>query len=160
MKNLFVVSIFLALFIGCENAPKTNGFVTSIENSTWQMGTQASVDLVTELDKHWGVDYDKMRTFFADTVKGSFADGESFETLDGFIAQVKKVMEESPGEQNWTMDYAFCIDLDPTIGGDWVNAGFSVEASSTKPKRNINEWYFVKNGKIHRFNQSKQVVLD
>tara|TARA_B100000686_G_C16386286_1_gene760160 strand:+ start:156 stop:638 length:483 start_codon:yes stop_codon:yes gene_type:complete len=160
MKNLFVVSIFLALFIGCETAPKTNGFVTSIENSTWQMGTQASVDLVVDLDKHWGVDYDKMRTFFADTVKGSFADGESFETLDGFIKQVKKGMEENPGEQNWTMNYAFCIDLDPTIGGDHVNAGFTVEATSKKPKRNINEWYYIKNSKIVGFNQSQQVVLD
>jgi hypothetical protein len=160
MKNLFVVSIFLALFIGCETAPKTNGFVASIENSTWQMGTQASVDLVVDLDKHWGVDYDKMRTFFADTVKGSFADGESFETLDGFIKQVKKGMEENPGEQNWTMNYAFCIDLDPTIGGDHVNAGFTVEATSKKPKRNINEWYYIKNSKIVGFNQSQQVVLD
>ena len=26
------------------------------------------LDLVVELDKYWGVDYDKMRTFFVDTV--------------------------------------------------------------------------------------------
>ena len=57
------------------------------------MGTQASVDLVVELDKYWGVDYDKMRTFFVDTVKSRFESGESFETLDGFIGQVKKEMK-------------------------------------------------------------------
>ena len=66
----------------------------------------------------------------------------------------------SPDEQNWVMNYAFCIDLDPTRGGDWVNAGFTVEANNKKPKRNINDWYFVKIGKIHQFNQSEQVAAE
>ena len=55
------------------------------------MGTQASVDLVVELDKYWGVDYDKMRTFLLKR----FEAGESFETLDGFIGQVKKAMNDN-----------------------------------------------------------------
>ena len=160
MKNLLSIAMLLVFVTGCENTPKTNGFVTSIENSTWQMGTQASVDLVVDLDKYWGVDYDKMRTFFADTVKSTFADGKAFNTVDGFLSNVKEQMEESPGEQNWVMNYAFCIDLDPTRGGDWVNAGFTVEANDEKPKRNINEWYFVKNGKIHQFSQSEQVAAE
>ena len=54
--------IFIFL-VGCANAQKSNGFVKDVEGSSWQMGTQASVDLVVELDKYWGVDYDKMRTF-------------------------------------------------------------------------------------------------
>ena len=160
MKNLFIVSIFLGLFVGCESAPKTNGFVTSIEDSSWQMGTQASVDLVTNLDKYWGVDYDQMKTFFADTVKGTFAEGESFANVDEFLEIVKSQMQSSPNEQNWTLEWAFCIDLDPSRGGDWVNAGFTVDASGDKPKRFINEWYFVKNGKIHRFNQSRRLLVD
>ena len=69
-------------------------------------------------------------------------------------------MENSPDTQNWTMDGAFSIDLDPTKGGDWVNAWFTVEATDAKPKRSINEWYFILNGKIHQFSQSEQVRLD
>ena len=160
MKNLFIVSIFLGLFFGCESAQKTNGFVTSIEDSSWQMGTQASVDLVTNLDKYWGVDYDQMKTFFADTVKGTFSEGESFANVDEFLEIVKGQMQSSPNEQNWTLEWAFCIDLDPSRGGDWVNAGFTVDASGDKPKRFINEWYFVKSGKIHRFNQSRRLLVD
>jgi len=158
MKNLFIVSIFLGLFVACDSAPKTNGFVTSIEDSSWQMGSQASVDLVTNLDEYWGVDYDQMRTFFADSVYGRFAEGESFENVDEFLEIVKDQMQSSPGEQNWKLDWAFCIDLDPASGGDWVNAAFTVAASGDKPKRHINEWYFVKGGKIHRFNQSRRLL--
>ena len=77
-----------------------------------------------------------------------------------FLEIVKGQMQSSPNEQNWTLEWAFCIDLDPSRGGDWVNAGFTVDASGDKPKRFINEWYFVKNGKIHRFNQSRRLLVD
>ena len=91
MKNLLSLSMVLIFLIGCESAPKSNGFAKNNSSTSFTMGTQASVDLVVELDKYWGVDYDKMRTFFVDTVKSRFEAGESFETLDGFIGQVKKV---------------------------------------------------------------------
>ena len=160
MKKLLSITMILIIFISCENAQKSNGFVTDIEGSSWQMGTQASVDLVVELDKYWGVDYDKMRTFFADSVKSRFEDGQYYETVDGFIGHVKEQMEENPGTQNWSLEGAFSIDLDPTKGGDWVNASFMVDATDSKPKRVINEWYFVNNGKIHRFSQSRQIRLE
>ena len=160
MKKLLSITMILIIFISCENAQKSNGFVTDIEGSSWQMGTQASVDLVVELDKYWGVDYDKMRTFFADSVKSRFEDGQHYETVDGFIGHVKEQMEENPGTQNWSLEGAFSIDLDPTKGGDWVNASFMVDATDSKPKRVINEWYFVNNGKIHRFSQSRQIRLE
>ena len=73
------------LFVGCENAQKSNGFVTTIEDSSWKMGSQSSVDLVVDLDKYWGVDYDKMKTFFADTVKSRFCVGMNYDTVDGFL---------------------------------------------------------------------------
>ena len=160
MKKLLSISMIFILFVGCENAQKSNGFVTTIEDSSWKMGSQSSVDLVVDLDKYWGVDYDKMKSFFADTVKSRFSDGKNYDTIDGFLGNVKKQMENSPGTQNWTMDGAFSIDLDPTKGGDWVNAWFTVEATDAKPKRSINEWYFILNGKIHQFSQSEQVRLD
>jgi len=147
MKKLLSIAMILIFFISCENAQKSNGFIKGAEGSSWQMGTQASVDLVVELDKYWGVDYDKMRTFFADTVKARFEDGKYYENVDGFIGHVKETMD-NPGTQNWGMGGAFSIDLDPTKGGDWVNAWFMVDATDSKPKRRINEWYYVKNGKI------------
>lgn len=107
MKKLISISTILLFLIGCENTSKSNGFIKDIEGSSFQIGSQTSVDLVIELDKYWGVDYDKMRTFFVDTLKSSFEGGESFETLDGFIGQVKVGMLENVGAQNWSMDGAF-----------------------------------------------------
>ena len=139
MKKLLSISTILIFLIGCESAPKSNGYPSKFIS----LGTQASVDLVVELDKYWGVDYDKMRTFFVDTVKSSFEAGESFETLDGFIGQVKKGMNDNPGDQNRTMEGAF-----------------SVDASASQLKREIVEYYFVNNGKIHEFQQSRRVIND
>ena len=159
MKKLLSISMIFIFLVGCENAQKSNGFVKGEEGSSWQMGTQASVDLVVELDKYWGVDYDKMRTFFSDTLKARFEDGKSYDNVDGFIDHVKATMD-NPGTQNWSMEGAFSVDLDPTQGGDWVNAWFLVEATDSKPERAIVEYYYVKNGKIHQFSQSKQDRVD
>ena len=156
MKKLLTISVMFILLVGCENAQKSNGYPSKF----FSLGTQASVDLVVELDKYWGVDYDKMRTFFVDTVKSSFEAGETFETLDGFIEQVKKGMNDNPGDQNWSMEGAFSVDANGDEAGEWVNAWFLVDASATQPKREIVEYYFVKNGKIHEFQQSRRVIID
>jgi hypothetical protein len=160
MKKLISISTILLFLIGCENSSKSNGFIKDIEGSSFQIGSQTSVDPVIELDKYWGADYDKMRTFFVDTVKSSFEAGETFETLDGFIGQVKKGMNDNPGDQNWSMEGAFSIDANGEKDGEWVNAWFLVDASATQPKREIVEYYFVKNGKIHEFEQSRRVIID
>ena len=55
MKKLLSISTILIFLIGCESAPKSNGYPSKFIS----LGTQASVDLVVELDKYWGVDYDK-----------------------------------------------------------------------------------------------------
>ena len=156
MKKLLSVFTILIFLVGCEGAPKSNGYPSKFVT----LGTQASVDLVVELDKYWGVDYDKMRTFFVDTLKSSFEAGETFETLDGFIGQVKEGMSENVGDQNWSMEGAFSIDANGEDEGEWVNAWFLVDASATQPKREIVEYYFVKNGKIHEFQQSRRVIID
>ena len=160
MKKLLSISTILIFLIGCENTPKSNGFMKNYPSGSFMIGTQSAVDLVVDLDKYWGVDYDKMRTFFVDTLKSRFEAGESFETLDGFIGQVKESMKENADVQYWSMEGAFSVDRDPTQGGDWVNAWFLVDATETKPKRSIVEYYYVKNGKIHQFSQSKQDRLD
>ncbi len=160
MKKVLSIFAILIFLVGCESSPKSSGFIKNNPSGSFKIGTQSSVDLVVELDKHWGVDYDKMRTFFVDTVKSRFEAGESYETLDGFIGQVKESMSENVGDQNWSMEGAFSIDANGAEEGEWVNAWFLVEASDSQPKRQIVEYYFVKNGKIHQFSQSRQVRVD
>ena len=155
MKHLIAPTILILILGGCETAQKSNGFVRTMEGYSYHISGQSSVDLVMELDKAWAAqDYEKMRTFFADTASFSFAEGEKFNSLDGFIGHVKKQMEAG---NTWTAEYAFAGE-----GGDWVNAAFRVELPESDPKKKeevFYEWYYVKNGKIHTWSQSKQVVL-
>ena len=160
MKHLIAPTILILILGGCETAQKSNGFVRTMEGYSYHISGQSSVDLVMELDKAWAAqDYEKMRTFFADTASFSFAEGEKFNSLDGFISHVKKQMEAG---NTWTAEYAFAVDVAPGEGGDWVNAAFRVELPESDPKKKeevFYEWYYVKNGKIHTWSQSKQVVL-
>ena len=160
MKHLIAPTILILILGGCETAQKSNGFVRTMEGYSYHISGQSSVDLVMELDKAWAAqDYEKMRTFFADTASFSFAEGEKFNSLDGFIGHVKKQMEAG---NTWTAEYAFAVDVAPGEGGDWVNAAFRVELPELDPKKKeevFYEWYYVKNGKIHTWSQSKQVVL-
>ena len=160
MKHLIAPTILILILGGCETAQKSNGFVRTMEGYSYHISGQSSVDLVMELDKAWAAqDYEKMRTFFADTASFSFAEGEKFNSLDGFISRVKKQMEAG---NTWTAEYAFAVDVAPGEGGDWVNAAFRVELPESDPNKKeevFYEWYYVKNGKIHTWSQSKQVVL-
>ena len=160
MKHLIAPTILILILGGCETAQKSNGFVRTMEGYSYHISGQSSVDLVMELDKAWAAqDYEKMRTFFADTASFSFAEGEKFNSLDGFIGHVKKQMEAG---NTWTAEYAFAVDVAPGEGGDWVNAAFRVGLPESDPKKKeevFYEWYYVKNGKIHTWSQSKQVVL-
>ena len=91
MKHLIAPTILILILGGCETAQKSNGFVRTMEGYSYHISGQSSVDLVMELDKAWAAqDYEKMRTFFADTASFSFAEGEKFNSLDGFIGHVKK----------------------------------------------------------------------
>ena len=63
MKQLFYLIIMAMMLGGCDTAQKSNGFATAYEGLSFHISGQASVDLVVELDKVWGKDYDKMRTF-------------------------------------------------------------------------------------------------
>ena len=160
MKHLIAPTILILMLGGCETAQKSNGFARTMEGYSWNISGQSSIDLVMELDKVWAArDYDKMRTFFSDTASFSFAEGEQFNSIDGFIGHVKKQAEAG---NTWTTEYAFAVDVAPGEGGDWVNAAFRVGLPESDPKKKeeiFYEWYYVKNGKIHNWSQSKQVIL-
>ena len=57
----------------------------------------------------------------------------------------------------WSYDYAFSVDLDPEVGGEYVQAGFTVTYFKTdETEERIDyqhESYYVVNGKIITINQ-------
>ena len=160
MKKL-ILCISLMFIIGCKSHQKSNGFARGSENS-WKIGSQAGVDLVSELDKAWSSqDYEKMKMFFDDSATFMFAEGHKFNSVDGFIGHVKKQFGDQ--EANWTYDWAVAVDLSPGKGGEWVNAAFTSDVSDIKEdtsKIHYNEWYYIVDEKIRFWRQSRQIILD
>ena len=160
MKNL-LLCIALVFTTACENPQKSNGFASGSKDS-WKIGTQAGVNLVTELDKAWSSrDFEKMKMFFDDSATFMFAEGDRFNSVDGFIGHVKKQFGDQ--ETNWTYDWAVSVDLSPDKSGEWVNAAFTSDVSDTKEdtsKIHYNEWYYIVDEKIRFWRQSRQIILD
>ena len=157
-KLLFICLMFI---VGCDSPQKSNGFSRFWEKS-WKIGTQEGVNVVTELDKAWSSkDYEKMKTFFDDSATFMFAEGASFNSVDGFIEHVKKQSVDQ--DASWTYDWAVAVDESPGEGGEWVNAGFTSDVSKIKEdtsKIHYSEWYYIEDGKIQFWNQTRRIILD
>ncbi len=104
--------------------------------------------------------YDEMGNFFADTATFFFEDGKKAESPNEFIAILK---EESDGADiSWTFDYAFSVDLDPTRGGEHVQAGFTGtgETEEGESKKHYHESYYVVDGKIVSWRQYSMDIAE
>ena len=158
MKNSILITLFtFALFLGgCDSnsSERAIGFVTG-ENSDsqWQLGTQEAIDVVNIVDELWtNQDYEGMRPYFADSVVVLRPNGISTSTFDSFIESI------SIGDNaSWSYDYAFSVDLDPSIGGEHVQAGFTVTYPATDEREEYtnqqHESYYVVDGKIITLSQ-------
>ena len=165
MKYLSMLAAILLLF-SCapkEETPaeeRSIGFLTSIPDTKWHLGTEAAIDIVKAVDKLWAAkDYDGIRPYLSDTSKFYFEDGRVADSPEAFINELKK---ETGWEFSWTFDYAYSVDLDPTQGGEHVQAGFTGTGTkdSVTLKRNYHESYYIIQGKIVWWNQYSQKVRD
>ena len=156
MKNLSkLIMLSSFLLVGACNSPeRTIGFVTG-DNAEmqWHLGTQAAIDIVSTVDGLWAAqDYEGMRPYFADSLVFTSYDGSTTNTFDDFV----EAMTSQP-TVSWTYDYAFSVDLDPAVGGEHVQAGFSVNYSATENSEEYtdlhHESYYVVEGKIITLNQ-------
>ena len=158
MKNALYLLMIAALFSCQQPAPQERsiGFWTAEPGFKWHLGTEEAIQVVKELDKVWAAeDWTTMRTFFVDTAKFYLSDGKSLKSPDEFIELQKKQSELA--ETTWTFDYAFSVDLNPAEGGEHVQAGFTVttKTDSTEVKTYYQESYYIIQGKVVSWNQSK-----
>jgi len=155
MKNSILL-LFSLLLLSCEtNMPeRAIGFVTG-ENSElqWHLGTQDAIDVVTTVDELWNnQDYEGMRPYFADSVEVWRPNGFYTNTFDSFV-------ESLGGGSNvtWSYDYAFSVDLNPEVGGEHVQAGFTITYPATEDSEERvdyqHESYYIVDGKIITLNQ-------
>ena len=166
MNKYFLIWVTLFMF-SCSNTPPvppSNGFIDGMDGQV-MMGSQSAVEVFKEMDKAWAaLDYDKLKTFVADSAVMKFADGEVTNGPDEFVEQIKREVveiEEKGNDFKWNTDYAFSLAV--TIGkGDWVNAQFT--STHTNPDSELEaevfyEFYHIIDGKVHEWNQFKRTEL-
>lgn len=122
------------------------------------MGDESSVDLVKAIDAEWAkLDLEAMRQFYSDTCMYEWNDGDQFQGFDAFAAKLGK----DTLAFSWTMTWAYCVDDDVTEPGDWVHAGFDEIGTfngDTIEKAFIEEWYFIREGQVHYYSNSKRLL--
>ena len=128
---------------------RTIGFVTG-DNAEmqWHLGTQDAIDIVSTVDGLWATqDYEAMRPYFADSLVFTSYEGKTSNTFDDFVEAMT-----SGTSVSWTYDYSFSVDLDPSIGGEHVQAGFTVTYPPTDDSEGYvnqnHESYYIVDGKI------------
>jgi len=162
MKNLLFIAI-ITLAVSCT--PKVTepavversiGFNTFLPEKKWHLGTDEAIQVVKDLDAAWSkLDYEAMKAFFADTAKFYFPDGRIATSPSQFVDFIQA--EDAGSDVSWTFDYAYSVDLDPSMGGEHVQAGFTttmVKESDTTMSR-VHESYYIIEGKIVMWNQYK-----
>ncbi len=141
---------------GSEAQPEDRaiGFNTMLPDLKFHLGTEEAIQVVKDLDKLWAArNYEAMKSFFVDTVSCEFADGRVAHSPQEFVDILQA--DDEGSEDSWTFDYAFSVDLDPTRGGEHVQAGFT--GTSTKDGETIRKYYhesyYIVGGKIVSWRQ-------
>ena len=169
MKNVLFLAAIVLLASCNSGETETNktdtthedrsiGFNTMLPELKFHLGTDAAVKVVRDLDKVWAEEnYEAMRGFFVDTAKFYFNDGNVATSADEFIGMMK---EDNGEEHTWTFDFAYSVDLDPTMGGEHVQAGFTgtMVKDGVETKNKGLESYYIIDGKIAMWTQYKLVV--
>ena len=159
MKNYILLFSVMLLVYSCDTVKQdcevvSNGF-TSTEGEQVTMGSQASVDIVMEIDKAWKErDFDTIKSLVSDDAEMSLEDGTTITGSDAFIKMIEDDYQESVvekgGEWNWTVNYAFAVKPTSDKWGEYVNARF------TGSNGIFEEWYQIKDGKVVSWTQSKR----
>ena len=68
--------------------------------------------------------------------------------------------EDMDSDGSWTFDYAYSVDLDPSRGGEHVQAGFTgtIVKDGVESKKSYHESYYIIEGKIVFWTQRSMAV--
>ena len=124
----------------------------------WHLGTQGAIDRVVALDKEWSSrNFEGMREYFVDTVEVTDPSGKTTNNFEEF----KAGLEADDPSVSWDFQYAYSLDIDPSQGGEHVQAGFKITVPGEEDdftEYYIHESYFVKDGKVVSLSQYKQDI--
>ena len=166
MKNILKLLVASLLLSACitqnTEAAKERmiGFHPNpdIPELQWHLGTQSAINRVVALDKEWSSrNFEGMREYFIDTVKITDPSGKTTNNFEEF----KAGLEADDPSVSWDFQYAYSVDIDPSHGGEHVQAGFKITVPGEEDdvtEYYIHESYFIKDDKIVTLSQYKQAI--
>jgi len=180
LKLIFTTAILTAFVYSCNNSAvqrmmeepvepeRSVGFNDWSDDGTeykFHLGTEESIEIVKGFDKMSnGKDYEGLRGIFSDTAVITYQNGQKA-SIDDFISMNLRrdsIIEANDAKLNWDLLRAFSVDIDPTSGGEHVNAMYmgKYEDSEELDTFYANLWFYIIDGKIITVNQYNQDIID
>lgn len=180
LKLIFTIAILTAFVYSCNNSAVQRMMEEPVEPersvgfNDWSddgkeykfhLGTEASIDIVKEFDKMSGEkNYDGMNEIFSDTTVITYQNGQKASIQDFISMNIRRdsMLEANDAKLNWDLLRAFSVDIDPTRGGEHVNAMYMGKYEDSEGVNTFyaNLWFYIIDGKIITVNQYNQDVVD
>ena len=131
----------------------------------FHLGPEASIDIVKDFDKMSGEkNYDGMNEIFSDTTVITYQNGQKASIQDFISMNIRRdsMLEANDAKLSWDLLRAFSVDIDPTSGGEHVNAMYMGKYEDSEGVNTFyaNLWFYIIDGKIITVNQYNQDVVD
>ena len=165
-RILFTIS-FIILIMSCTPTERSIGMTTWSDNDTefkFHLGTENAVNVVKKYDEYFNnSDWDKAIEIFADTAKITYFNGQKVSPQE--LIEMSRLRDSSFKANNvdykWNLQNLYSVDIDPTRGGEHVNADYNVTYDDGKEKMQFNSIlrFYVIEDKIIWVNQFNQSVV-
>ena len=165
-RILYTIS-FIILIMSCTPTERSIGMTTWSDNDTefkFHLGTENAVNVVKKYDEYFNnSDWDKAIEIFADTAKITYFNGQKVSPQE--LIEMSRLRDSSFKANNvdykWNLQNLYSVDIDPTRGGEHVNADYNVTYDDGKEKMQFNSIlrFYVIEDKIIWVNQFNQSVI-
>ena len=130
MKNLLLILFTITFLTSCVNEPKSIGMTNWSDDGKeykFHLGTEEAIDVVRKYDELLTAkDWEGALELFADTATVTYHNGVKVSPSN--MLEMARVRDSNYVANNvdysWTLQGAFSVDLDPSRGGEHVNANY------------------------------------
>ena len=168
MKNLLLILFTITFLSSCINEPKSIGMTNWSDDGKeykFHLGTEEAIDVVRKYDELLTAkDWEGALELFADTATVTYHNGVKVSPSN--MLEMARVRDSNYVANNvdysWTLQGAFSVDLDPSRGGEHVNANYLMnydDGENTAAVNAILRFYVIED-KIIWINQFNQTVAD
>ena len=168
MKNLLLIFLTTTFLSSCVNEPRSIGMTTWSDDGKeykFHLGTEDAVDVVRKYDELFNnKDWEAAKEIFADTASITYFNGQKVTPAE--MIEMSRKRDSSYVANNidykWNLQGAFSVDLDPTRGGEHVNANYYVTYDDGENKSSFNSIlrFYIIGDKIVWVNQFNQAIIE